>query len=287
MKKLICIALCLVVLISTSLLSVYASTTPHFYGDVNNNHDVEITDVTEIQRSLANLIELSDLCRDLADVDADGKVSVLDATMIQMKLAHIIPSFNHNDYGLYTDVHFDNITADFNSGKAIAGVPVTFRVVASSRDGEPLRYLLRVNGVDVAENEESVLIYTFDEAGLYDIEVYVLNKYNEEFLYHFTYSVIEKADDNIIISAVNKNHFYLNENDDIVVTANAFGGTAPYEYSFKLKGNSLTQDYSESNSFAIGKLPIGIYEVEISVRDANGNIANEVYAFEVEEIVVG
>ena len=56
-------------------------------GDANLNGDVEITDVTTIQRYAAAMIDLSDEAKQLADVDQDGHVCVIDATCIQCNLA--------------------------------------------------------------------------------------------------------------------------------------------------------------------------------------------------------
>ena len=58
-------------------------------GDPDQDDEVTILDATLIQRSLADLAELSKIQQYLADADGDGDVSVLDATAIQRWLADL------------------------------------------------------------------------------------------------------------------------------------------------------------------------------------------------------
>ena len=62
---------------------VINSTTAGKRGDANLNGEVEISDVTTIQRYAAAMIDLSAEAKQLADVDQDGYVCVTDATCIQ------------------------------------------------------------------------------------------------------------------------------------------------------------------------------------------------------------
>ena len=56
-------------------------------GDANLDRYVTISDVTEIQRQLAEIEQFNDEQLYLADVNNDGKVTIDDATLIQMYLA--------------------------------------------------------------------------------------------------------------------------------------------------------------------------------------------------------
>ena len=286
MKKLLSFLLVFAVLGSVCTVGAGAKRAPHFYGEVNGDHVIDITDATEIQRHLARFVELSDLSKELADVDGDSIVTVMDATMIQRREAGIIKHFNQME--IYTYTNINNVTADFADCRAMAGVPVTFNISAYCYAGDPVRYALKVNDVVVSENTEPVLTYTFEEAGDYIIDVLVYNKYGEEDWTEFFYRVIEKPEEqNLMISAINKNFNYFNEMNDNALTVYAYGGTAPYEFSFDMPSKELKQEYSQNNTFAIGKLPIGTYEVNVSVKDADGNVVNEVYTFEVEELRIG
>ena len=54
-------------------------------GDANLDGNVDITDVSTIQRYDVNMISLSDTAMKLADVDRDGAVTILDATWLQRR----------------------------------------------------------------------------------------------------------------------------------------------------------------------------------------------------------
>ena len=56
-------------------------------GDVNNDGAVNINDVTDIQRNLAELEEFDEYQQLAADANQDGALDISDATAIQMYLA--------------------------------------------------------------------------------------------------------------------------------------------------------------------------------------------------------
>ena len=62
-------------------------------GDVNGDGQINITDATMVQQSIAELVELTDEQREAADTDGDGKITISDATMIQKYIAEIIDHF--------------------------------------------------------------------------------------------------------------------------------------------------------------------------------------------------
>ncbi len=57
-------------------------------GDVNNDGEVNINDVTGIQRHIAMINCLEDVLLYAADANRDGKVDINDATTLQLYLAH-------------------------------------------------------------------------------------------------------------------------------------------------------------------------------------------------------
>ena len=63
---------------------------PTLLGDANLDGYVNINDVTEIQRHLAELIVLSDAAALNADYNQDGVITIDDATQIQKFLAEFI-----------------------------------------------------------------------------------------------------------------------------------------------------------------------------------------------------
>ncbi|MBQ7133163.1 MAG: dockerin type I repeat-containing protein [Ruminococcus sp.] len=62
-------------------------------GDVNENGKVDIMDATLIQRHLAKFSQIDDDLLTIADVDKNNEITVLDATIIQRYLASIITEF--------------------------------------------------------------------------------------------------------------------------------------------------------------------------------------------------
>lgn len=59
----------------------------HKSGDINGDDMVNVSDVTMLQRYLADMCDLYDEQRAIADTNADGSVDILDATYLQMYLA--------------------------------------------------------------------------------------------------------------------------------------------------------------------------------------------------------
>jgi len=57
------------------------------YGDLNGDDVVNVTDVTSVQRYLANLQTLTEQELGAADVNTDGKVTIDDVTLLQRYLA--------------------------------------------------------------------------------------------------------------------------------------------------------------------------------------------------------
>lgn len=56
-------------------------------GNVNLNGALDISDATDIQKTLVNNSRTNKLYRFLADANGDGIINVLDATAIQKALA--------------------------------------------------------------------------------------------------------------------------------------------------------------------------------------------------------
>ncbi|MBR3988618.1 MAG: starch-binding protein [Clostridia bacterium] len=65
----------------------------HVYGDLDANGKVSIKDATLMQKALAKLATLSTLQLIVSDVTADGKINVKDATTIQKYCAVLIKNF--------------------------------------------------------------------------------------------------------------------------------------------------------------------------------------------------
>lgn len=59
------------------------------YGDVNDDGRISIVDATLIQKSLVNLLKFDSIQTFVGDVNGDGRISIVDATLIQKYLVHL------------------------------------------------------------------------------------------------------------------------------------------------------------------------------------------------------
>ncbi|MGN0450237.1 MAG: dockerin type I repeat-containing protein [Ruminococcus sp.] len=71
----------------------FDATKDYMLGDVNGDGKISVLDATLVQKYLAGLVTLSDTQKAAADVNGDGGVSVLDATQIQKYIAGLISNF--------------------------------------------------------------------------------------------------------------------------------------------------------------------------------------------------
>lgn len=63
------------------------ATGPYLLGDTDGNGEVDIIDATLIQRKMADMTLSGGFCRKAADVDSDDDLSVIDATLIRRCIA--------------------------------------------------------------------------------------------------------------------------------------------------------------------------------------------------------
>ena len=66
------------------------------YGDVNGDGKIDVTDVTMLQRRIAQLLTEAERAKfqlQNADVSGDGKIDVTDVTLLQQRIAQLIQKF--------------------------------------------------------------------------------------------------------------------------------------------------------------------------------------------------
>lgn len=86
MKRMISLTLVLLFLMSAFCFSTHALSV--IRGDADSDGKVTVIDATTIQKKLAS-ITVGSFDRNAADVDGDGSVTILDANYIQKSLAHM------------------------------------------------------------------------------------------------------------------------------------------------------------------------------------------------------
>lgn len=288
MKKLLAIILVFVMITSVAVVSVSALMPPVTIGDADDDWKVTINDATEIQRYLAQYIEFDRFREYAANVDNDDKVSILDATYIQRYLAQLIEDDRINTMVSY-DMMIHDFYADYDSGVAMVGVPVTFTVNAfNSMDEE--RYELYVDDVLVESSDsESSLSYTFDKSGSYNIMMLIVSPLFSTEAFIYNYEVVDAYDSSALqIKSVYSTGKYWGDyvfsKDDMTIHVEAMGGTPDYEYKFVLISDNhyyideeklviITQDYSSDNTFVLPEVDynddVHDFKLEIFVKDAN------------------
>ena len=71
----------------------FDATKDYLLGDVNGDGQVTVVDATLIQKYIAGLVTLSDTQKAAADVNNDGSVSIVDVTQLQTYIAGLIDKF--------------------------------------------------------------------------------------------------------------------------------------------------------------------------------------------------
>ncbi len=314
MKKLFSIILAAVMLASVCVASVNATTAPiGMLGDVDDNGDINIMDATQIQIMLAKLCDYDEEDEIYADADLDRELSVMDATELQLWIAKLLDNSKIGCWYNY-DMYTDDFYYDYLSGRAVAGVPVTF--TANVRAGSPLQnYELYVNDELVASSETSnSLTYIFPQAGTYKVQMLANAFYTTGAFEIREYVVQENDDEQLKFKAFYSTGKYWGtfswNQEDMKFYAEGMGGVAPYQYEFVMEHRvnpyyidspmvDITQDYSEKNYFVLPAYDFkeifgedafyGALQCKITVRikDANGDVVQTEKEFSYEEHMIG
>lgn len=314
MKKLFSIILTVVMVASVCVASVNATTAPvGRLGDVDDNGDINIMDATQIQLMLAKLCDYDAEDEIYADADLDRELSVMDATELQLWIAKLLDNSKIGCWYNY-DMYTDDFYYDYMSGRAVAGVPVTF--TANVRAGSPMQnYELYVNDELVASSEISnSLTYTFPQAGTYKVQMFANAFYTTGAFGVREYVVQESDDEQLKFKAFYSTGKYWGtfawNQEDMKFHAEGMGGVAPYQYEFVMEHRAnpyyldspmvyITQDYSEKNYFDLPAYDFkeifgddafyGALQCKITVRikDANGDVVQTEKEFMYEEHMIG
>ena len=229
MKKYISILLVFTILILSSVIPVRAEATFYFIGDADADGSVTILDATRIQRLLAGLAEADVLENYLSDVDGDKNATILDATCIQRRLAGIENKFYKEKlYTWKTSVTMVGMTV--NSDTVQVGTTVGFTVVIP--DHEIIdEYEVYVDGILTAERKQHrYFTYTFDREGSYRISIISYDPFGGTAVYTLDMTAVKESESpTVTYAAYNKSTKEL--------TVRASGGVAPYEYQYTIRNN--------------------------------------------------
>lgn len=258
MKKITSVFI-IAVIVAVSSFCAEAALAPVPVGDVNADGKITVTDATRVQKYVAKFSDFTLLEFTLADADDDSTITVKDATAIQRHVAKI----KRIDRAVYPFVDAESFYFDYDSGKAMAGVPVTFTAVGDTSEALPLTYAFYVDDKLIEErSEKNSFTYTFEKAGQYKVEIVIYNEY--DFICRcreWVYEVVDYFESETpCIRAFYSPWHYNNagrfdpETKDIPFVAEAAGGNGDYKYAFYLDGK-LIRDYSEDNTFIMENPP--------------------------------
>ena len=313
---LICVMLC------GHALGAGAVLAPRQIGDADSDDSVTVMDATRVQRWLAGLSRMTKLEKFLADVNGDGRLDILDATRIQRKLAGLGDFYDADVtsggfFGYYIEDY--RFYANYDSGKARVGAPVTFHAEAIAVDSraygdpqEPMTYEFFINSRLVQErSEKNELIYTFTDPGTYRIQVTMYNAFDEsKNAYLSSYQVVEPYDLErpVIVSTLFKDDTYNNAGYSPLYLRTE-GGAGPYCYmvtayglydGYEKDGFFIEEPVDEtspiiiSTGYSVGdvyQIPRGLYRksspipeqgeaaIIVYVRDSKGNAGDPVTVY--------
>ena len=124
MKKIISIFVILALALSPAAISATAQAVEFVLGDVNGDGIVSISDVTAIQRHLAQLEQIPEEKLNAAMVNDGKTLTISDATTIQKKLAELIDRFPVEEQ---TDemkmfINSTSVTVEWENNESVAAL---------------------------------------------------------------------------------------------------------------------------------------------------------------------
>ena len=130
--------------------------------------------------------------------------------------------------------------------------------------------------------------FAFNKSGSYTIKVYSKSSIDstDYVVDEQDISVIDKQPLKISSFSTNANNGKLPFYDNIKLFANAFGGTAPYQYRFsytQYNSETIIQDFSSKNTCEKQFAQIGTYTFTVMIKDAEGTIVSQslnIYVFQ-------
>lgn len=257
--------------------NVFAIPAPHYLGDANLDFTRNIKDATIVQKYVARIENFTYLQELVADTDSDGSITIKDATLIQKDVADLV----RIDGEIYTHITNRGSYANYNSGKAMAGVPVTFTANTYCLDDRayPLTYEFCVDDELIQKNNTGIFGYTFPTADKYNVIIKVTNNFGKTKNIEFpSYKVVAPYESETpVIKALYPDHSsyhppsFDESDENVTFTAEAIFGAGDYKYEFLLDGKVI-REYSDSNTYTFEKMPPTSpdeYTLTVRVKDSS------------------
>ena len=281
MKKVISFLLCAVIMMSFSVMSTNAAIEPIAYGDADADGDENIFDVTFVQFCVALLDEMDKLQFEVSDVDDNGEITIMDATMIQCHNAELIDSYPAGgSVSLNMDIH--NFYCNLGDAVLTSNDLATFYADVYSGVGGPVTYSFYINKRLVKVTNDSYFSYYFREAGEYDIKVVAENHIGIVEEAHLKVQSVGEEAHTVPEIGVYYTNLYKRDlcdrADDATINVMVLGADEPYEYAFDLyDGDKLiaSQIMSEDNTFKLHPDKLKIkheYTLYVAVSTGDSNI---------------
>ncbi len=154
---------CVILCMSMLIISAFAGTIT--IGDADLNGKVEVLDATLVQRYIAGLCDLNDDQLKNGDVDGKDRVNIIDATLIQQYIAQIIDKFPAQEETVNPTQNetinkvSENITIHFSNNRKWATV---YAYIYDSATGTPAVQWPGEKMTNATQNAYGETVYALD-----------------------------------------------------------------------------------------------------------------------------
>ena len=155
LKRIISVLLVCAIALSAALCCYATTEDTYIFGDVDGNGELEVLDVTMLQRHLAEFITLDEDSLNRGLVSGGDEISIIDATLIQRYLAEMIDRFPVEGDQI-TKVK-NNITIRFTDDKKWGSVNA---YLYNNDTGEELAEWPGVAMTDVEQNDGGINVFS-------------------------------------------------------------------------------------------------------------------------------
>lgn len=198
--------------------------------------------------------------------DSLGKIASVTSPWIPVTSVNVDP------------LDITQITAN-KTGTSIVGDPLVWTTYAiGGKTPYQYKYEVYKNNVLLTTQDYTTnasYSYTPTEVGIYKIIAFVKDSNDTV---NFRSSDDISVLSNPLALNVQSDKIALKNNEKVTFYANAYGGTAPYQFTYYLYLDGvlqLTVPYSSNSSYVYSPTVVGTYKMKVSVRDSLGKVVTE------------